>query len=166
MNALAVRALVDDLSLIEHPPEDVHFYPAAPRIEVRQRHLVVMHSARIVAESRRPLRVIRAGHPPIWFFAGDEVDHTLLVPRVSVTPPVCELGEFACFDVRVERRRAPQAAWSITRPAPGFEALAGRFSFFPGRLDAALADGEVVIAQPGGALPGWITRELRGPFAA
>lgn len=166
MNALAVPALAGAFGPSEHPLEDVQRYPRSPRVEARDRHLIVIHSARIVAESHRPLRVVRTGHPPIWFFAADEVQTELLVLRPSLVPPSCDLGECACFDVRVDRRRAPQAAWAITRPAPGFEALAGRFSFFPGRLDAALADGEVVIAQPGGALPGWITRELRGPFAA
>lgn len=165
MHALAARLLARASGRVEHPPEDVHRYPVEPRVEPITRHLVVIHSARVVAETVQPLRLIRAGHPPIYFFAAAEVCIDLLVAR-DHAPPRSELGDLACFDVRVDRRRAPQAAWSIINPTPGFEALDGRFSFFPARVDVALADGEPVIAQPGGALSGWITRELRGPFAA
>jgi hypothetical protein len=44
------------------------------------------------------------------------------------------------------------------------KAIAGRFAFCPGRVDAATVDGEQVEAQPGDFYGGWITSAVTGPF--
>ena len=55
-------------------------------------------------------------------------------------------------------------AWSYRSPSPGYEAIAGHFAFYPGRVDAATVDGEQVKAQPGDFYGGWITSTVTGPF--
>jgi hypothetical protein len=55
-------------------------------------------------------------------------------------------------------------AWSYPSPRPGYEAIAGHFAFYPGRVDVATVDGEQVEAQPGGFYGGWITSAVIGPF--
>ena len=37
-------------------------------------------------------------------------------------------------------------------------------AFYPGRVDKATVDGELVRAQTGGYYGGWITNEVVGPF--
>lgn len=58
----------------------------------------------------------------------------------------------------------PAVAWSYALPGPGFEAIAGCYAFYPGRVDRATVDGEAVEAQPGDFYGGWITSAVRGPF--
>src|SRR4029453_15289977 len=48
-------------------------------------------------------------------------------------------------------------AWSYPSPSVGYEAIAGHFAFYPGRVDRATVDGEQVEAQPGDFYGGWVT---------
>ena len=71
--------------------------------------------------------------------------------------------------------RAPRAT-STPRPASarwrgrtrsrrrGYEALRDYVSFYPGRVDHAWLDDELVVAQEGGFYGGWITADIAGPF--
>jgi hypothetical protein len=54
-------------------------------------------------------------------------------------------------------------AWSYRSPSPGYEAIAGHFAFYPGRVDAATVDGEQVKAQLGDFYGGWVTSAVTGP---
>ncbi|MET0227562.1 MAG: DUF427 domain-containing protein, partial [Actinomycetes bacterium] len=58
----------------------------------------------------------------------------------------------------------PAVAWSYALPGPGYEAIAGCYAFYPGRVDRATVDGEPVEAQPGDFYGGWITSAVTGPF--
>jgi hypothetical protein len=64
----------------------------------------------------------------------------------------------------VAGRRAVSIGWSYEQPTPGFEHLTGAVAFYPGRVDRATVDGEVVRPQPGEFYGGWITDEVVGPF--
>ena len=73
-------------------------------------------------------------------------------------------GEATYWDAVVDGRRIPAVGWSYEHPTPGYEHLAGAVAFYPGRVDRATVDGEVVRAQPGNFYGGWITDEVVGPF--
>ena len=55
-------------------------------------------------------------------------------------------------------------AWTYPDPSPGYEALRDYVSFYPGRVDDAWLDDELVVAQEGGFYGGWITADIAGPF--
>jgi hypothetical protein len=70
------------------------------------------------------------------------------------------------WDVVVDGRRVPEAAWSYEDPSPGFEHLRSAVAFYPGKVDRALVDGEPARPQPGGFYGGWITGDVVGPVKA
>ena len=138
-------------------------YPRPPRIEAIRAQVEVIFGGRTIAITLEPLRVLETGHPPTWYLppGGVVTDH--LVP--SGHSSYCEFkGAAALLDVVVGTNRAADGAWTYRRPFPGFEALAGYVAFYPGRMEACLLDGELVLAQPGDFYGGWISTDVVGPF--
>ncbi len=145
------------------PGESVWSYPETPRIERSARLLMVRHNQRTIARTCAGLRVLANGHPPVYFFPLDDID----TDRLALTTTRLDhphRGEARYFDVTVDGRRAPRAAWTHPQPDPAFAALKGCIAFHADRVDGAFVDGERVIAQPGGVLGGWITHDIIGPF--
>ena len=58
--------------------ESVWDYPRPPRLEVTSEHVVVRLGDAVVAETRRPLRVLETSHPPTYYVPRDDVDTALL----------------------------------------------------------------------------------------
>lgn len=147
------------------PPatESVWAYPETPRIERCARELRVVHSGRTIARTMRGLRLLRTGHPPVYYLPLEDVhtDHLAMSRGRSECP---HLGESRALDVVVDGRRSPRAAWTHPQPAARYSALKGHIGFFAGRVDGAFVDGERAMAQPGGVFGGWITEEVVGPF--
>ena len=143
--------------------ESVWDYPRPPSAEVTGRHVVVEFGGRTVADSTRAVRVCETSHPPVYYVPLEDVVPGVLVRAAGGS--WCEWkGQATYWDLVVDGRRAPQAAWSYESPAPGFEQLRGAVAFYPGRVDRALVDDEQVRAQPGQFYGGWITDEVVGPF--
>jgi hypothetical protein len=67
-------------------------------------------------------------------------------------------------DAIVGRKRARSVGWTYANPSPGYEALRDLFAFYPGRVDGAWLDDELVEAQASDFYGGWITGDLVGPF--
>ncbi len=87
----------------------------------------------------------------------------LLRPISGTT--ACEWkGVASYFDVTAGDRTARRAAWTYSAPLSGYEAIAGYFAFYAGRVDRATVDGERVRPQPGGFYGGWVTDDVVGPF--
>jgi uncharacterized protein (DUF427 family) len=130
---------------------------------VTGRHVVVELGGRVLADSRRAVRVCETSHPPVYY-----------VPREDVAAGVLERGQGGSWcewkgaatywDAVVDGRRVPGIAWSYEAPSPGYEHLRGAVAFYPGLVDRALVDGEPARPQPGGFYGGWITADLAGPF--
>jgi uncharacterized protein (DUF427 family) len=130
---------------------------------VTARHIVVELAGRVLADTRRAIRVCETSHPPVFY-----------VPRDDVAPGVLERGQGGSWcewkgaatywDVVVDGRRLPGVAWSYEDPSPGYEHLRGAVAFYPGAVDRALVDGEQARPQPGGFYGGWITDDVAGPF--
>ena len=143
--------------------ESVWDYPRPPSAEVTARHIVVELAGRVLADTRRAIRVCETSHPPVFY-----------VPRDDVAPGVLERGQGGSWcewkgaatywDVVVDGLRLPGIAWSYEDPSPGYERLRGAVAFYPGAVDRALVDGEQARPQPGGFYGGWITDDVAGPF--
>jgi uncharacterized protein (DUF427 family) len=130
---------------------------------VTGRRVVVEVAGRVVADTTRAIRVCETSHPPVYYVPREDVADGVLerAPGASW----CEWkGAATYWDVVVAGRRARAAAWSYEQPSPGYEHLRGAVAFYPGRVERASVDGEVVRAQPGDFYGGWITGEVTGPF--
>ena len=142
--------------------ESVWDYPRPPSALVSDRHVVVEVAGRVLADTRRAVRVCETSHPPVYYVPREDVAVDLLerAPGRSV----CEWkGAPTYWDAVVDGRRIPEIGWSYEDPAPGYEHLRSAIAFYPGKVDRALVDGEQVRPQPGGFYGGWITDEIAGP---
>ena len=143
--------------------ESVWDYPRPPSAEVTARSVVVEFGGRTVASSTRAVRVCETSHPPVFYVPREDVAYGVLVRAAGGS--FCEWkGQATYWDLVVDGRRSPQAAWSYESPSPGYEHLRGAVAFYPGRVQRALVDGEQVRPQPGEFYGGWITDEVVGPF--
>ncbi len=143
--------------------ESVWDYPRPPRVEPTGKHVRVICNGRVVADTRRALRVLETAGAPVYYLPPEDVDEALLVPIGRRT--LCEWKGWAhYFDVVVEEARAYQAAWSYPDPVPGYEIIRGYFAFYAARMDRCTVDGEVVRPQPGGFYGGWVTDDIVGPI--
>ena len=128
-----------------------------------ERHVVVEVGGRVIADTRRAVRVCETSHPPVYYVPRDDVADGVLVRGQGSS--WCEWkGAATYWDLVVGDRRVPGAAWSYEDPSPGYEHLRGAVAFYPALVDRAEIDGEAVRPQPGGFYGGWITAEVAGPF--
>ena len=149
-------------------PEQVADYPRPPALEVCQRHVRIQALGRVLCDTHRSLRVLETFHPPTFYLPPQAMTLDLLDPVAGST--FCEWkGLASYFDVVVDRgtaeeRRLERVVWSYPQPTAPFQALAGWFALYPGRMDGCWLDGERVEPQPGGFYGGWITSDVEGPF--
>jgi len=138
-------------------------YPRPPTVKNDGRRVQVWFAGEKIASSSRAVRVLETSHPPGFYIPRADVVAGCLEP--SGRRSFCEFkGQAVYFHVRVGDRVAENAAWTYPDPTPGFEAIAGHLSFYPGRMERCLVGGEVVVPQPGGFYGGWITSDVVGPF--
>jgi uncharacterized protein (DUF427 family) len=144
--------------------ESVWDYPRPPAVVASDEHVVVEFGGRVIAESRRALRVLETSHPPVYYLPlGDVVGGVL---DASSQTSWCEYKGTARYYSLVgpDGRRVEQAAWGYPEPVAAYAGLRGHVAFYPGRVDRCLVDGEVVRAQDGGFYGGWVTDRITGPF--
>lgn len=142
--------------------ESVWDYPRPPRLETTAEHVIVWVGGTIVAETRRPLRVLETSHPPTYYVPRDDVEHSLLEPSGRRT--WCEWkGQASYADVVVGSRRLPGACWWYDEPTATFADIAGAVAFYPEQVEASV-DGEPVKGVPGGFYGSWVTSRVSGPF--
>jgi uncharacterized protein (DUF427 family) len=138
-------------------------YPRPPSAVVTPRHVVVEAGGHVVADSTRAVRVCETSHPPVFYVPRADLAEDLL--ERAADGSWCEWKGLATYwDLVLDGGRRAGAGWSYEQPSPGFEHLRGAIAFYPGRVDRALVDGELVRPQPGGFYGGWITDEVAGPF--
>jgi uncharacterized protein (DUF427 family) len=143
--------------------ESVWDYPRPPSAAVSPRRIVVEVGDRVIARTDGAVRVCETSHPPVYYVPREDVAEGVLERAGGGS--WCEWkGQATYWDVVVDGRRLPQAAWSYEQPAAGYEHLRGAIAFYPGRVDRALVDGEPVRPQAGDFYGGWITDEVVGPF--
>ena len=138
--------------------ESVWDYPRPPRVEPSSEHVVLRLGGRVLADSRRALRVLETSHPPTYYIPVADIDMSRLSRGAGTS--WCEFkGAAAYWDADGD----PAIGWSYPEPARGFELLRDHIAFYPARVEATV-DGEPVLPQPGGFYGGWITSRVSGPF--
>lgn len=138
--------------------ESVWDYPRPPRIEPDARKIVVRFDARVIADTRRAVRVLETASPPTFYLPPEDVETALLRPSGGASH--CEWkGEAEDLDL-IEGPRS--AAWRYPRTYPEFASLRDWVAFYPAKLEC-LVDDQRVRPQPGGFYGGWITDEIVGP---
>ncbi|CAN5795618.1 DUF427 domain-containing protein [soil metagenome] len=143
--------------------ESVWDYPRPPRLEPLARRVRVIVDNRPIVDSNNALRVLETSHPPTIYVPPDDV--VVEYFRSATQRSRCEFkGEARYWDIVIDDIVLPAAAWSYPSPAPGYEAISGYISVFPGRVDACYLDDERVQPQEGDFYGGWITSEILGPF--
>ena len=147
----------------ERPIENVWDYPRPPSLEPTPHHIVVEFAGEIVAETRRPWRVLETSHPPTYYIPPEDFRSELLTRTDRRS--LCEWkGAASYWTLSVGGRTAQDSVWAYPRPTPAFKPIEDYFALYPGRMDRCAVDGETVVAQPGDFYGGWITSNLRGPF--
>jgi len=140
-------------------PESVWDYPRPPRWDPSGEHVVVLLAGRVLADTRRSLRVLETSHPPVYYIPVADIDMARVHEGRGTS--WCEFKGTAVYWDAGEARAI---GWSYPEPSPGFEALRGHIAFYPARVEKATVDGELVKPQEGGFYGGWITSRVRGPF--
>ena len=144
--------------------DNVWDYPRPPAIEPCFRRVRVELAGQVLADSGRALRVLETSHPPTIYVPAEDVRVGLLMPS-RVRSTWCEFkGAARYLDALIEGRRFQAVGWFYPEPTRGYEALRDHISFYPGRLDAAWLDDELVSAQESDFYGGWISERLIGPF--
>jgi uncharacterized protein (DUF427 family) len=140
-------------------------FPRLPAVEACGRRVRVELGGRTLADSARALRVLETSHPPTIYIPPEDVRLELLLPSSDARPTICEFkGTAQYLDAQIAERRFRAVAWSYRSPSPAYEALRDHIAFYPGRVDEAWLDDELIVAQDGDFYGGWITRDLVGPF--
>lgn len=117
----------------------------------------------VVADSRRPIRVLETSQPPAYYLPAEDVRTDLLRPTGRHT--ACEWkGQATYWTVDTGQAVAEAAAWSYPDPVERFRAIAGHVAFYAQQMDECTVDGEVVQASEGSFYGGWITSDVVGPF--
>jgi len=143
--------------------ESVWDYPRPPRLEAVRKQVEVIFGGQTIALTLEPMRVLETSHPPVYYLPRNSIVPGVLVPTDRTT--FCEFkGVASYFTVVQGGHFEPDAAWTYEEPVSDYEAMAGHVSFYPGRMDTCLVDGDFVQGQPGGFYGGWVTSDIAGPF--
>lgn len=143
--------------------ESVWDYPRPPKLEGTTKRIQVFFAGALLADSIRGWRVLETSHPPVYYLPPEDIRMAYLRPAEGGS--WCEWkGQAAYFDVVIEGKIAPKAAWSYPRPSPRFVNIQDHIAFYAWAMDRCLVDGEIVRPQPGNFYGGWITDDIVGPF--
>lgn len=126
--------------------------------------MCVEHAGALVARTTEALEVLETSHPP-----------TVYLPRAAFAAGVLRPGRGRSFCefkgvadyldlLSADGEVLEAVAWTYPAPTPGFAALAGHVSLYPGRLDSVTVDGEPVRPQGGSFYGGWVTGAVVGPW--
>lgn len=142
--------------------ESVWDYPRPPCLVPDPRRVVVRAQGKRLADSCSTFRILETAGPPTFYLPPGDVNASSLI--CTGTSSGCEWKGTARYYALVESDMTGEpVAWVYARPYPGFESIAGYFSFYPGRIACYIND-ERVLPQPGDLYGGWVTREIVGPY--
>ncbi len=144
--------------------ERVWDYPRPPAVVACERRVRIELGGQALADSGRALRVLETSHPPtIYIPVSDVCEELVDLSRALST--WCEFkGAARYVDAVVGGRRTQSVGWTYPNPSAAYAGLRNHISFYPGRVDGAWLDDELVEAQPSDFYGGWITADLIGPF--
>ncbi len=143
--------------------ESVWDYPRPPRLERSSKRLQVIYNDILVADSNRAWRVLETSHPPVYYIPPNDINQSYLRPARGTS--YCEWkGKASYYDVIVNEKIAPRAAWDYAQPTAAFYSIKDHVAFYAWAMDACLVNGEKARPQPGNFYGGWITDDVIGPF--
>jgi uncharacterized protein (DUF427 family) len=119
-----------------------HLVLPPPRAEPSPRWVRVRFGGETVADSRRPMLLLRYGPEglPTYFFPASDV-------RAELLRDAGERDGRRRWTVRAGGREAPGAAWAYVAPPPGLEALADHVTFEWEAMDAWMEEEEEVLVH-------------------
>jgi uncharacterized protein (DUF427 family) len=95
----------------------------------------VMVAGRIVAESKRALRLEENGYPPVYYLPRDDADTSLLVQTAHST--YCPYkGDCTYYSIPIGGAKSENAAWTYERPYEAVASIREYLAFYPSRVDA------------------------------
>ena len=139
--------------------ESVWDYPRPPSLAPDPRRVVIRTDKQVIASTVRAIRVLETASPATYYIPPEDV-HVDQLAETGQTS-LCEWKGMA-VDFRLVNGRQ-SVAWVYPCVFPEFEAIAGWYAFYPGRI-ACFIDDERVRAQPGGYYGGWLTNNIVGPI--
>lgn len=143
--------------------QSVWDFPRPPALVHASEHVRVEFAGHVVADGADAVVVCETSHPPVYYLHPRDVDAAVLEQVALQT--WCEFkGQATYYDLVVGSRRSASACWSYPQPTEGYEALAGRLTFYPQRVDRITVDGDPVRSVEGDFYGGWITSWVTGPF--
>jgi uncharacterized protein (DUF427 family) len=143
--------------------ESVWDYPRPPKLERTNKHLVIVFGGETIAETNRAFRVLETSHPPVYYLPPEDVRVEFLTETSGSS--FCEWkGHAGYYTIEVSNKRVENAAWFYANPTKNFAEIKNHIAFYPSKMDACYADGELVQTQEGDFYGGWITPEIIGPF--
>jgi len=144
--------------------ESVWDYPRPPRLVPDTREVVIRVGDVEIARTRRALRMLETASPPTFYVPFADARHDCLVPAPQLRSTGCEWkGSAQYLSVSAGDVLIAGAAWCYPTPNAPYDAIAGYFSVYPGRV-GCFVDSEAVRPQDGGFYGGWVTREIVGPW--
>ena len=143
--------------------ESVWDYPRPPKLELTNKHLKIIFSGEIIAQTNRAFRVLETSHPPVFYFPPEDVRMELLT-KVSGAS-FCEWkGSAGYYDLSVGGKIIKNAGWFYANPTREFAEIKDYIAFYPSKMDKCYVNDELVKSQEGDFYGGWITSEIVGPF--
>ena len=89
---------------------------------------------RIVAESRRALRLEEKGHPPVYYLPRSDADMSLLVRTEHYT--YCPYkGDCAYYSIPIGGSKSDNAVWTYEKPYEAVANIKEYLAFYPSRVD-------------------------------
>src|SRR5215469_10429545 len=129
----------EDERIVGHAADSYH------RIDIRQtsRNLMVRHSDRIIADTKRPLVLYESGFAPRWYVPRVDVDESALTPvdRQTFCPYKGLCGYYNIDNAQL-------AVWSYPEAYPEVGRIANLLSFEPDIVSVQL-DGKQLHLEPG-----------------
>jgi uncharacterized protein (DUF427 family) len=115
------------------------------RVDVLQstRHVQVIVSGEVVADSRRPRLLFETGHPVRYYLPKEDIRMDLLQP--STTSTRCPYkGVASYWSVKIGSQIFEDLTWSYLDPIPECPKIKGLLCFFNERVGAIFVDGEKI----------------------
>ena len=143
--------------------ESVWDYPRPPRLEASTNRIRVELGGKIIADTRRALRMLETSHPPVYYIPPEDVRMDCL--QTEAGSSFCEWkGQARYFSVVVGNTKVQRAAWAYPNPVPAYAQIKDHVAFYAEKMDLCTVDGERVRPQEGSFYGGWITKDIVGPF--
>ncbi len=145
--------------------ESVWDYPRPPRVDPTDSHVVVEFAGRVIADTRRPVRVLETSQAPGIYIPAEDVDRACWCRRLGRGPSASGRVRRPYWSVQVGDRVAVDAAWSYPEPTARLRAASpATCPSTRSTWTAAWVDDEQVEANEGDFYGGWVTSKVVGPF--